>query len=35
MAGTSNPRGLYSGFRVGVLGFRVRKSVATKLGICV
>ena len=32
MAGTTNPWGLYSGFVLWVLGFRVRKFVATKRG---
>ena len=30
MANATNPRGLYSGFALWVLGFRVRKSIATK-----
>ena len=32
MAGATNPRGLYSGFALWVLGFRVRKSISTKQG---
>ena len=35
MAGATNPQGLYSGFALWILGFRIRRSVATKQGVLV